>query len=308
MHIFFPIAGMPVSIFLFLGLGGFVGLISGVFGVGGGFLLTPLLMMVGVSPAIATASDTNQIVAATASGTLAHSRNGNVDFKLGFFILIGGLVGGTYGTTLVSLLRNMGNFDFIVKVLYVLMLGIVGSFMFIESINSMRKSKVKQTQETEITKKPALAWLMHKLPLKMYFSVSDIECSVITLFIVGFFIGILCALLGIGGGFIMVPVMYYMIGLPMFIAIGTNLFLEVFTTINITVAQGTLNHSVDLLLAMVLLVGSSLGAQVGARVGKFIKAEQLRVIFSLIVLGVMVKMLLVLFASPSALITLGGGD
>ncbi len=304
MHIFFPIAGMPASIFWFLGLGGVVGLISGLFGVGGGFLLTPLLMMVGVSPAVATASDTNQIVAATASGTLAHSRSGNVDFKLGFFILVGGLVGGTYGTTLVNMLRSMGNFDFVVKVLYVLMLSIVGSFMFIEGINSMRKKKVTHDSE----RKPTLAWLMHKLPLRIYFSVSNIECSVICLFIVGVFIGIICALLGIGGGFIMVPVMYYMLGLPMFIAIGTNLFLEVFDTINITVAQGTINHSVDLLLAMVLLIGSSLGAQVGARAGRFFKGEQLRVIFSLIVLGVMIKMLLILFASPSSLITLGGGE
>ncbi|AET69271.1 putative permease [Desulfosporosinus orientis DSM 765] len=305
MHIFFPIAGMPVSIFMFLGLGGMVGLISGLFGVGGGFLLTPLLMMAGVSPAVATASDTNQIVAATASGTLAHSRNGNVDFKLGFFILVGGLLGGTYGTTLVSLLRSMGNFDFVVKILYVVMLGIVGSFMFFESVNSLRKNKTNQGAEAN--RKPALSWLMQNLPLKMSFKVSNIECSIVTLFIVGILIGIICALLGIGGGFIMVPVMYYMLGLPMFIAIGTNLFLEVFDTINITVAQGTVNHSVDLLLAMVLLVGSSLGAQVGARVGRLFKGEQLRVVFALIVLAVMVKMLFMLFAAPASLITLSGG-
>ncbi|KUO73220.1 MAG: permease [Desulfosporosinus sp. BRH_c37] len=304
MDIFLPIARMPISIFAILGMGGLVGLLSGLFGVGGGFLLTPLLMWMGIPPAVAVASDTNQIVAASVSGTIAHSRNKNVDFKLGFIILVGSLVGGSFGTSLVKVLQSLGNFDFVLKSTYVVMLLAVGTFMLIESINSLRK---KSKKDTGTPKDSAAMRFMNKLPIKMHFEVSGIDCSVISLFILGLLIGVLAALMGVGGGFIMLPVMIYLLGMPTIKAVGTSVFVIIFTAINVTMAQSSLNHTVDVVLAIVLLIGSSIGAQVGAKIGKKLPAEQLRVLFSVIVLAVMAKMLVSLVVAPTSLISLGGG-
>ncbi|SDG11563.1 sulfite exporter TauE/SafE family protein [Desulfosporosinus hippei] len=304
MDIFFPIARMPISIFAILGMGGLVGLLSGLFGVGGGFLLTPLLMWMGIPPAVAVASDTNQIVAASVSGTIAHSRNKNVDFKLGFIILVGSLVGGSFGTALVKVLRSLGNFDFVLKSTYVVMLLFVGAFMFLESINTLRK---KGQNNSAVPKESKAMRFMNKLPIKIHFEVSGIDCSVISLFLLGLLIGILAALMGVGGGFIMLPVMIYLLGIPTIKAVGTSVFVIIFTAINVTLAQSTLNHTVDVVLAIVLLIGSSIGAQFGARIGKRLPAEQLRVIFSVIVLAVMLKMFFDLVLQPSSLISLGGG-
>ncbi|MFZ5632680.1 MAG: sulfite exporter TauE/SafE family protein [Bacillota bacterium] len=304
MDIFFPIARMPISAFAILGLGGAVGLLSGLFGVGGGFLMTPLLMMMGVPPAVAVASDTNQIVAASTSGAIAHSKNRNVDFKLGFIILAGGLIGGNLGTLLVKALRSLGNFDFVLKVAYVVMLLVVGGFMFIESLSSLKKQKPEMVMPGKAF---AVDRFMKRLPVRMYFEVSGIECSVIALFALGLTIGVLSALMGVGGGFIMLPVMIYLIGMPTHKAVGTSIFVVIFTAINVTVAQSVLNHTVDLMLAIVLLIGSSIGAQFGAMLGRKLKGEQLRVAFSVIVLLVMVKMLVGLLAAPSAMIVVEGG-
>ncbi|GBF33275.1 membrane protein [Desulfocucumis palustris] len=304
MDIFFPIARMPISVAAILGLGGVVGLLSGLFGVGGGFLMTPLLMMMGVPPAVAVASDTNQIVAASASGTIAHSKSKNVDYKLGFIILLGGLAGGSLGTVVVKILRGLGNFDFVLKSSYVLMLLLVGTFMFIESLSALKKKDV----DVSAGRKPsAVARFMAKMPVRMYFEVSGIESSLIALFGLGLLVGVLSAVMGVGGGFIMLPVMIYFIGMPTHNAVGTSIFVIIFTAINVTIAQSVLNHTVDLVLALVLLIGSSIGAQFGAKLGKKLKAEQLRVVFSLIVLAVMVKMLADLLIVPSSLIGLGGG-
>lgn len=304
MDIFLPIARMNISGYLILGLGGMVGLLSGIFGVGGGFLLTPLLMMFGIPPTVASASDSNQIVAASVSGTMAHSRMKNVDFLLGFILIAGGLTGGTMGTGLVSYLRGLGNFNFVLNIAYVVMLLVVGGFMFVESIQSMRKSKTKKPVEEKKSK--GSSWLT-KLPGKVYFSVSEIECSVITLFLIGILIGVLSALMGVGGGFIMLPIMIYLIGMNTMKAVGTSLFSVLFTSLNVTISQSIINGSVDVVLAMLLLIGSSIGAQIGVRVGKKMKAEQLRVVFSMIVLVMMVKMLAGLLMTPASLIVLGGG-
>ncbi|MEW5763170.1 MAG: sulfite exporter TauE/SafE family protein [Bacillota bacterium] len=306
MHVFLPIANMDLNIALVLGLGGVVGLLSGLFGVGGGFLLTPVLMMSGVPPAVAAASDTNQIVAASVSGTLAHARIGNVDFKLGAIILVGGLIGGTCGTDLVHYLRSMGNFDFVVKLAYVLMLFGVGLFMLQESLRAMRRQELEGPQE-ETAKPSPTRRFMQELPGQMYFPTSGIRCSVLALGGLGFLIGILAALMGVGGGFIMLPVMIYLLGIPTLKAVGTSIFTVVFTAINVTIAQATLNDTVDIVLAILLLIGSSLGAQVGAMLGQRLRGEQLRVLFSFIVLGVMVKMLYELVARPGAMIVLAGG-
>ncbi|WP_027719158.1 sulfite exporter TauE/SafE family protein [Desulfovirgula thermocuniculi] len=300
MSIFLPVAGVQTSIFLILSLGGTVGLLSGLFGVGGGFLLTPLLMMIGIPPAVAAASDTNQIVAASVSGTLAHTRAGNVDFKLGLVMVLGGLTGGTLGTSLVKTLRQMGNFDFVVKLVYVLMLLGVGSFMLMESLSALRRNDQQSKSHQPLP-------LAKRLPLKVYFPVSGIECSALALFALGFLIGLLAALMGVGGGFIMLPVMIYLLGIPTHRAVGTSLFTVILTAINVTLAQAIVNETVDVVLALLLLVGSAVGAQIGARVGRKLKAEQLRIIFSFIVLGVMVKMLYDLLSTPPSLIVLGGG-
>lgn len=307
MEIFFPIARMPISIFAIIGLGGSVGLLSGLFGVGGGFLMTPLLMMMGVPPAVAVASDTNQIVAASTSGAIAHSKNKNVDFKLGFIILVGGLMGGSLGTILVKMLRALGNFDFVLKAAYVIMLLLVGGFMFFESISSLKKKPAAVKPSRESSKEPLVKRLMKSLPLKMNFEVSGIESSVITLFALGLLIGVLSALMGVGGGFIMLPIMIYLIGIPTHKAVGTSIFVVIFTSINVTIAQSLVNHTVDLMLAIILLIGSSIGAQFGAILGRKLKGEQLRVAFSLIVLLVMVKMLVDLLGTPAQMIVVGGG-
>lgn len=304
LDIFFPIARMPISVFSILGLGGAVGLLSGLFGVGGGFLMTPLLMMLGVPPAVAVASDTNQIVAASTSGALAHSKNKNVDFKLGFIILTGGLIGGSLGTLLVKMLRSLGNFDFVLMVAYVVMLLVVGTFMFIESVSTLKRSRAGVVAVSNVLPEKLL---LNRLPGRMYFEVSGIESSVISLFGLGAVIGVLSALMGVGGGFIMLPVMIYLIGMPTHKAVGTSIFVVIFTAINVTIAQSALNHTVDLMLAIVLLVGSSVGAQFGALLGRKLKGEQLRVAFSLIVLLVMVKMMVSLLSVPSSTIVLGGG-
>lgn len=303
MDIFFPVARISVSALAIFGLGGMVGLLSGLFGVGGGFLMTPLLMMMGIPPAVAVASDTNQIVAASASGTLAHSKNKNVDFKLGFFILVGGLAGGSLGTVLVKMLRSLGNFDFVLKASYVVVLLVVGSFMFAESLNTLRRKGI-----APVSMKPSgVARFMGRLPLKMYFEISGMDISVIALLLLGLLVGVLSALMGVGGGFVMLPVMIYLIGMPTHNAVGTSIFVVIFTAINVTIAQSVLNHTVDLVLAMILLIGSSIGAQFGAKLGRRLKAEQLRVVFSVIVLLVMAKMLADLLAVPASIITLGGG-
>ncbi|RDV81199.1 sulfite exporter TauE/SafE family protein [Ammonifex thiophilus] len=300
MHIFLPIANMDLPFLAVLGLGGVVGFLSGLFGVGGGFLLTPVLLMVGVPPAVATASDTNQIVAASVSGTVAHARSGNVDFKLGSIILVGGLLGGTIGTDLVRHLRTLGHFDFVVKVAYVVMLLSVGVFMFQESLRALRRRE--HALETPHPPK----WV-RTLPWRLYFPVSGIECSALALLLLGFLIGMLAAIMGVGGGFIMLPVMIYLLGIPTLKAVGTSIFTVVFTAINVTLAQATVNGTVDVVLAVLLLLGSSIGAQLGAKVSRRLAGEQLRIAFSIIVLAVMAKMLYQLVTPPPVLFAFGGG-
>jgi uncharacterized protein len=312
MDIYLPIAGMSINFFLVLGIGGLVGFLSGLFGVGGGFLLTPLMMMIGIPPAVAAASDSNQIVAAASSGAFAHWRLGNVDFKMGLVILAGGIFGGTIGVQLVKILRALGNFEFVMKVVYVLMLGLVGSAMFIESWRTIRRSK---GAEAETAAAPAsesgLTRLFNKLPLKMNFHRSGLNTSAIFPFTIGTIVGIMAAILGVGGGFIMVPAMIYIIGMPTIAAIGTDLFQIVLTSANVTLQQAIVNHTVDLLLALILLAGSTIGAQFGAVAGKRLKGEQIRILLAIIVLVLTVKLFLDLVITPSDLVSLapakGGG-
>ena len=306
--IYLPIAANSINIFLLLGLGGLVGFLSGLFGVGGGFLLTPLLIMFGISPTVAAAIDSNQIVAASASGTYAHYRLGNVDFKMGMVLLLGGVLGGTLGVHLVRILRATGNADFVIKITYVAMLGIIGGYMFMESLQSLKKTPLVEEPSPPSPKNPSFyARLITGLPFKMHFDKSGIQISFIVPLLLGGLVGILAAIMGVGGGFIMVPIMVYMLRMPMHVVVGTSLFQIFFTCVNVTIMQAHVNHTVDFILALILLIGSSCGAQIGARISKRLKGDQIKILLAVIILVVMVQMLLGLVLSPHILLSYKGG-
>lgn len=307
MNLYLPIAGNSVNCVAILGLGGAVGLLSGIFGVGGGFLMTPLLIMMGIPPTVAAASDSNQIVGASTSGTLAHFRLGNVDFKMGVLLLIGGVLGGNVGVHIIKILRQMGNADFLINLTYVLMLGFVGGYMFIESIQAMRKSPAVVTEGATPKKPSFYARMIGSLPLQMDFQRSGIRLSLLMPLFLGALVGVLAAIMGVGGGFIMVPIMVYLLRMPMHVVVGTSLFQILFTCVNVTIMQATQNHTVDFVLALLLLVGSSIGAQLGAKVGKKLGGEQLKVLLASLVLFVMFKMLFDLLIKPDVLLAYMGG-
>jgi uncharacterized membrane protein YfcA len=305
---YLPIAGNSVNILTIFGLGGFVGLLSGIFGVGGGFLMTPLLMMFGIPATVAAASDSNQIVGASTSGTLAHWRLGNVDVKMGLLLLVGGIVGGTFGVQIIKILRAMGNADFLITMTYVIMLGGVGGYMFIESLQSMKKQKIgKVTAEVSPKKESGYARLLKAIPFQTSFERSGVNMSLLIPLLLGILVGILAAIMGVGGGFIMVPVMVYLLRMPMHVVVGTSLFQILFTCVNVTVMQARTNHTVDFVLALLLLLGSTLGAQIGTKVGKKLHGDQLKVLLASLVLLVCVKMLLSLLLAPDILIAVTGG-
>jgi uncharacterized membrane protein YfcA len=313
LFIYLPIAGVSVSVFLLFGLGIGVGFLSGLFGVGGGFLLTPLLIMIGIPPTVAAASDSNQIVAASTSGTLAHWRRGNVDFKMGLFLLIGGVIGGTLGVQIIKLLRAAGNADFVIKITYILMLAVIGIYMFQESLQKLRKKgiisdePVKADANLKPVKESFFVKMYQSLPLQMHFKKSGVTLSVLTPLFMGILVGILAAIMGVGGGFIMVPVMVYMLRMPMHVVVGTSLFQILITCINVTFMQAIYNHTVDIVLAIILLVGSTIGAQFGAKVSDRLNADQLKIILASIVLLVMIQMTLSLLLPPDLLLSIKGG-
>ncbi|MEJ2070427.1 MAG: sulfite exporter TauE/SafE family protein, partial [Syntrophobacterales bacterium] len=251
--------------------------------------------------------DSNQIVAASTSGTFAHYRLGNVDFKMGLLLLIGGVVGGTLGVQLIKILRATGSADFVIKVTYVVLLGVIGSYMFTESLQSLRK-KVPVDRPVEAPSKPSVyARLVQALPWQMRFEKSGVTLSALMPLILGTFVGVLAAIMGVGGGFIMVPVMVYMLRMPMHVVVGTSLFQILFTCINVTIMQAVTNHTVDLVLALILLLGSTLGAQFGARISRHLKGDQLKILLASIVLIVMVQMLVGLVWPPHLLLGFKGG-
>ncbi len=304
MYLYLPVALTSINILIPVGLGLAVGLLSGLFGVGGGFLMTPLLIMFGIPSAVAAATDSNQIVAASTSGTYAHWKVGNVDFKMGIYLLIGGFIGGLVGVQAIKVLQAMGNADFVIKMTYVIMLGVVGVYMFIESLQSMKK---KPVEETKPQKESAAGRFLKSLPLQTRFEKSGVTHSAIVPVVLGGFVGVLAAIMGVGGGFLMVPVMVYMLRMPMHVVVGTSLFQILFTCIEVTFLQATTNHSVDFILAVLLLLDSTVGAQVGAVFGRKLKGEQLKILLASIVLIVTVKIILELTMTPSLLISQAGG-
>lgn len=281
-----------------LGMGAAVGFLSGMFGVGGGFLITPLLIFYNIPPVVAVATGANQVIASSFSGALVHFKRGTLDVKLGLLLVAGGLVGAMLGIYIFTLLRELGQLDLIVAILYVVFLGTVGGLMLIESVRALRR--VKQGQLVTL-KKPGQHNWVHRLPFKMRFRASKLYVSVIPVLTLGFFIGILSSVMGVGGGFIMVPAMIYMLKVPTNVVIGTSLFQIVFVTAFTTVMQATTNQSIDIVLAFLLMVGGVIGAQYGARAGQKLRGEQLRALLALLVLAVGVRLAFGLFMTPDDL-------
>jgi uncharacterized protein len=304
MYLYLPVALTSINILIPIGLGLAVGLLSGLFGVGGGFLMTPLLIMFGIPSTVAAATDSNQIVAASVSGTYAHWKVGNVDFKMGLYLLVGGFIGGLIGVELIKVLRAMGDAGFVIKITYVLMLGSVGTYMFIESIQSIKKKKTEEVTEKKDSK---VAIFLRSLPLQTRFEKSGITHSVLVPVVLGGFVGVLAAIMGVGGGFLMVPVMFYILKMPMHVVVGTSLFQILFTCVEVTFLQSYTNHTVDFILAVLLLVGSTVGAQIGAIFGRKMKGDQLKIILASIVLVVTVKIVFDLTLTPSFLLSQAGG-
>ena len=297
MPVYLPIAEISVNLFLILGMGGAVGLLSGMFGVGGGFLMTPLLIFTGIPPAVAVATGANQLVAASVSGVLAHWRRGNVDFKMGTVLLVGGVVGSAFGTWIFALLKNAGQVDLLISLSYVLFLGVIGGLMFIESIRSILNAK----KGIQVRKKLHQHYWIHGLPFKMRFRKSKLYISALLPLTLGFFVGILSAIMGVGGGFIMVPAMIYLMGMPTSVVIGTSLFQIIFVTANVTFLHSVTTQTVDVMLALLLMSSAVVGAQIGTRIGSKMKGEQLRSLLALMVLLVCGKLAFDLILTPDDL-------
>ncbi|QUJ76907.1 sulfite exporter TauE/SafE family protein [Sulfitobacter albidus] len=299
MQIYLPIAEVSVNAFLLLGLGGIVGILSGMFGVGGGFLMTPLLFFIGIPPAVAVATEANQIVASSFSGVLAHLKRKTVDLRMGTVLLIGGLIGAALGVMVFNYLKAQGQVDLLVKLCYVVFLGVIGGLMFFESLRAIRN-----TRSGKAPKRKKHNWI-HGLPFKMRFRVSGLYISVIPPLIVGVTVGILAAIMGVGGGFIMVPAMIYLLGMPTKVVVGTSLFQIIFVTGFTTLLHATTNYTVDIVLAVLLLVGGVIGAQIGTRIGVKMQAEQLRILLAIMVLAVCGKLALELLLQPAELYSIG---
>ncbi|GAB4384871.1 sulfite exporter TauE/SafE family protein [Albidovulum sp.] len=294
MQIYLPIAEVSVNAFLLLGLGGIVGLLSGMFGVGGGFLMTPLLFFIGIPPPVAVAAGANQIVASSLSGVLAHLKRKTVDLRMGTVLLAGGLVGAALGIQLFSYLKRLGQVDLMVSLFYVVFLGVIGALMFAESLRALRRAK----RGGAVPARRKHNWV-HALPLKMKFRTSGLYISVIPPLLVGLAVGVLAAIMGVGGGFIMLPAMIYILGMPTKVVVGTSLFQIIFVSAFTTLLHATTNFTVDLPLAVLLLVGGVIGAQFGAQIGTRLKAEQLRILLAILVLAVCAKIALDLLLTPA---------
>ena len=299
MYIYLPIAEVSMHIGIIIGLGGGVGFLSGLFGVGGGFLMPPLLIFFGIPPAVAVSTEANQIVASSVSGVLAHMRRGNVDFKMGGILMAGGVIGSSLGVALFSFLQSIGQIDLVIQLSYVVFLGIIGSLLLKESVRTIIRSRKPGAVRGKLHQHN---WL-HGLPLKMRFRRSKLYISAILPLALGAFVGILAAIMGVGGGFIMVPAMIYLLGMPTSVVVGTSLFQIIFVTANVTLLQSIQTQTVDFLLAGLLLFGAVIGAQFGSRAGALLRGEQLRGLLALMVLAVCIKIGYDLVVMPEGLLS-----
>lgn len=299
MSVFLPVAGITIRIWILIGAGGLVGFLSGLLGVGGGFLLTPILIMAGIPPTVAAASDSCQIVAASSSAVAAHFRLGNVDFKMGFTLLAGGLTGAALGVQVIKALRALGNADLLITVTYILVLGAVGGGMFLSSLRNLRRGPMAVK-----ARRPSPGGeLLKRLPFQVYYPRSGVRHSIVVPFLLCVLVGVLSSIMGVGGGFMMVPMMVYLLRMPAHVAVGTDLFQILFTCAGITYMQSTANHTVDLVLALLLAAGSTIGAQIGARLTRFLRGDQLLIILAVLALLVTLKMTIGVLTPPSTLLT-----
>jgi uncharacterized protein len=299
MWIFLPVAGISINLFVLVGAGAVIGFLSGLLGVAGGFLMTPILMMVGIPPTIAAATDSCQIVAASTSGVAAHFRLGNVDFKMGVTLLLGGLTGAGIGVQLIKVLRVLGDADFLITAAYIVVLGGVGGSMLVASLKKLRGGPMCSSSRPH-----RATWsFLDKLPFQMSFERSNVRHSALVPFALCTIIGILAAIMGVGGGFMIVPMMVYILRMPAHVAVGTSLFQILFTCAGVTYMQATTNHTVDLVLALLLAAGSTVGAQIGARVTRYLRGDQLLIILAALALIVAVKMVVGILITPSNLLS-----
>ena len=301
MSIYLPIAEMNVNILLIILIGMVIGGLSGLFGVGGGFLMTPLLIFLGIPPVVAVGTEAPHVLASSVSGVIAHWRRRNVDFKMGFFLLIGGVLGSTLGVNLFKILSSYGQIDIVIQTLFVIFLGFIGFTMAFESAKTTI-TKYRTTSSIR-TKLHQHSWI-HGLPFKTRFHRSKLYISTIPPIVIGFFVGLLSAMMGVGGGFIMIPAMVYILGMSTNVVVGTSLFQIIFVTANSTFFQSYLNQTVDIVLASLMIVGGVIGAQIGARLGSKLKAEYLRGILAVLVLIVCAKIFTDMTLEPENLFSL----
>jgi uncharacterized membrane protein YfcA len=295
MDIYLPIAELAVNVFLILGIGGIVGFLSGLFGIGGGFLTTPLLIFIGIPPAVAAATGASQIVAPSVSAVLAHWRRGNVDLRMGVALLLGGVIGSAIGVAIFATLHKLAQLDVVIKLTYVIFLSVIGLLMLKESLGAIQRARGRV-----IKPKPRRTWL-DALPLKLRFRRSRLYISAFLPVGIGLLVGILAAIMGVGGGFIMVPAMIYVLGMPSSAVVGTSLFQIIFVAACVTILQSVTTQTVDVVLALLLVAGSVIGAQFGLRAGTRLRGDQLRVLLAILVLAVAGNLAWDLVAEPGDL-------
>jgi len=296
MSVFLPIASLNISLPLLIGLGLLVGTLSGLLGVGGGFLQSPVLIMLGIPPTVATASGATAIIATSSSGTAAHFRLGHVDFKLGALIVPGGLLGAVIGVHLIRVLRLVGNADLLIIIAYLVLLGVVGSMMFVQSLRTQRRIP----DPARVTRRRSQ--LFDRFPLQTTFARSGVRQPIYVPFLMGMLVGTLTAIMGVGGGFMMVPMMVYLLGMPVHVAVGTDLFQILITCSGVAMLQAEENHTLDIVLVLVLAAGSTIGAQLGAQLSRFVSGERLMLLLATLILLVFIKLLIGVMLPPDSLL------
>lgn len=304
MQIYLPIAEIPINILLILSLGFITGILSGMFGIGGGFIATPLLIFMGIPPLVAVSTSANQITASSIAGLMSHAKQRNVDFKMGSVLIFGGIFGSIIGIVIFRFLQSLGQTDVFISIIYVIFLGFIGFAMAIDNIKTILKEKYEI--ETRNKRKKTKSFIkfskkLNKLPFKVYFPKSNVEISIIIPIIIGIFAGSLVSLMGIGGGFIIIPAMIYILKMPHRVITGTSLFQIVFIAIGVTMMQSIVNNTVDVILASIMIIGSVIGVQFGIRKAQNMDSDSLKLLLAIMILLVCFKMFSQLFLEPSSL-------
>jgi uncharacterized protein len=297
MQIYLPVAEMTINAGMLLAMGLAVGVLSGMFGIGGGFIVTPMLIFLGVPAPIAVGTGAAQVAASSVSGALTHWTRRTIDVKMALILLAGGIFGSLFGVVMQRWLKAIGQLELFISFVYVVLLGTIGALMLIESIEALRRNKAAKAVGSAAIRGSHHNWIQG-LPLKQRFPASKLYISTIPVVLLGAVVGWLTAIMGVGGGFLLVPALIYLLRMPTRIVIGTSVFQIMFVTAFTTVMQSWQNHTVDLLLGLPLMIGGVIGAQYGARLGQRMQAEQLRIFLALLVLGVALRMMVDLALPP----------